>query len=170
MSEHSLKNWHIIYVRSRFEKKIFSELTERKIQCYLPLKYQVKQWHDRKKKVLLPVFPGYVFVCISRKEMLSVYEARGFVKFLCTNSVPDVISDQRMSYIMKVLEGEFEVFQDQFQTGDAVLIESGPLAGLEGTLIEDRKGSKFVLHLQELNRSVVIDAKLTYITRKMSLS
>ena len=162
------KNWHIIYVRSRSEKKTFSELNEKGIQCYLPLQYQVKQWHDRKKKVLLPVFPGYVFIHVSQKEMLAVYQSRGFIRFVSTNNIPDVISSQRMSNIMKVLDGNFEVLEDHFQTGDAVLIESGPLKGVEGTLIEDRKGSKFVLHLQEINKYVVVDAKLSLLKPQQS--
>ena len=115
----------------------------------------------RKKKLLLPVFPGYVFIQASPKQMITVYQTRGFIRFVSTNNIPDVISNRRMSNIMNVLDGEFEVLEDHFRTGDSLLIESGPLMGMEGTLIEDRSGSKFVLHLREINKHVVVDSKLT---------
>ena len=53
--------WHALYVRSRMEKKVLSQLEESGYKAYLPLITQVKQWSDRKKKVEEPLFKSYVF-------------------------------------------------------------------------------------------------------------
>ena len=36
------------------------------IENYLPAYEEVHQWKDRKKKVQVPLFPGYVFVRLRR--------------------------------------------------------------------------------------------------------
>ena len=54
--------WYALYTRSRFEKKMLSELTARKVEVFLPMREVLSRWKDRKKKVWLPLFPGYIFV------------------------------------------------------------------------------------------------------------
>ena len=71
--------WHVIYVRPKFERKVFATLLERGVESYLPLKKVVRQWRDRKKKMEVPVFPGYVFVKINRKEIANVYSTNGAI-------------------------------------------------------------------------------------------
>ena len=54
--------WYALYTRSRFEKKMLAALSERGIEVFLPMREVVSRWKDRKKKVWLPLFPGYLFV------------------------------------------------------------------------------------------------------------
>ena len=37
--------WHALYVRSRMEKKVLSQLEDGGYKAYLPLITQVKQWY-----------------------------------------------------------------------------------------------------------------------------
>ena len=58
MDPHELleRHWHALYVRSRSEKKVLSQLEEMGVEAYLPLVTKVKQWSDRRKKVEEPLF------------------------------------------------------------------------------------------------------------------
>ena len=58
------KYWYAIYVRSRHEKKVHQLLLEIGIESSLPLIKTTRKWSDRKKKVEIPLFRGYVFVKI----------------------------------------------------------------------------------------------------------
>ncbi|MBL0358846.1 MAG: UpxY family transcription antiterminator [Chitinophagaceae bacterium] len=53
-----------MYTKPRWEKKVACLLDEKGIENYCPLNKVVKQWSDRKKVVLEPVFKSYVFVKI----------------------------------------------------------------------------------------------------------
>ena len=54
--------WYALYTRSRFEKKMLSELTDRRIEVFLPMREILSRWKDRKKRIWIPLFPGYIFV------------------------------------------------------------------------------------------------------------
>ena len=66
------RQWHALYVRSRSEKKVLSQLEEMGIEAYLPLVTKVKQWSDRRKKIEEPLFKSYVFVHSNAKEYLPI--------------------------------------------------------------------------------------------------
>ena len=73
------KKWHAIYTKARCEKKVLDQLRLRKIEAYLPLRTEVHQWSDRKKKVDIPIISSYVFVRISPDERKNIYPISGFV-------------------------------------------------------------------------------------------
>ena len=56
------KHWHALYVRSRSERKVLTQLEEMGVEAYLPLITLIKQWSDRRKKVEEPLFKSYVFI------------------------------------------------------------------------------------------------------------
>ena len=72
MDNHDKKYWHALYVRSRSEKKVLSQLEDMGVQAYLPLISVVKQWSDRRVKVEEPLFKSYVFVYSDRKEYIPI--------------------------------------------------------------------------------------------------
>ena len=54
--------WYAVSLRSRHEKKAHAELLRRGIERFLPLIGEVHLWSDRKKKVMVPLCRGYLFV------------------------------------------------------------------------------------------------------------
>ncbi|MEO6221006.1 MAG: transcription termination/antitermination NusG family protein, partial [Ginsengibacter sp.] len=54
----SEKTWYVVYTRPRWEKKIAENLLRLGIEHYCPLNKVTRQWSDRKKKVLEPLFKG----------------------------------------------------------------------------------------------------------------
>ena len=45
-------NWYAIYTNSRAEKKVHQNLLLEGYSSFLPLKTTLRQWSDRKKKVI----------------------------------------------------------------------------------------------------------------------
>ena len=56
--------WYAVYVRSKHEKSVHDALQAKGIKSSLTMKTVIRYWSDRKKKVEVPLFPGYVFVNI----------------------------------------------------------------------------------------------------------
>jgi len=54
------KKWFVFYTKSRQEKKVNELLLKRGFEPFLPMQAIVRQWSDRKKKVVLPLFNAYM--------------------------------------------------------------------------------------------------------------
>ena len=54
--------WFACYTRARHEKSVARHLIDLGLEVYVPVVPRVRQWHDRKRIVQFPLFPGYVFV------------------------------------------------------------------------------------------------------------
>lgn len=154
--EYMDKHWHVIYTRPRYEKHTARSLDRKGIECYLPLKTELRQWHDRKKKIDSPVFPGYLFVQVDPKEILQVYYTDGFVKFISTEDKPDIIPEEDINSLKRALRGDFEISSEKFHLGDRVQVASGPMKGLQGHLIRFTQHSKLVINIDVIDKSVLV--------------
>ena len=137
----NIKQWLAVYTRPRMELKVKDRLESKGITSYCPAQKVVKQWSDRKKKVLAPVLTGYVFVYLSESERISVLEDPSVVNFVFWQGKPAVIRDQEIEDIKKFLDDHDVVNQNsEFQVGDKVVINYGDFAGQKGELLSlDKK-------------------------------
>ena len=85
------KKWYVVYTRPRWEKKVADQLGRKKIDYYCPLNRVHRQWADRKKIVLEPLFSAYVFVQIDETEQLQVRLTDGVINFVYWLGKPAVI-------------------------------------------------------------------------------
>jgi transcription antitermination factor NusG len=77
-----MDSWHVIYTKPRAEKKVEERLNNFGIEAYCPVKQQLKQWSDRKKKILVPLLPSMVLVNIDEKERNKVFDIPGVVGYM----------------------------------------------------------------------------------------
>lgn len=63
-----IKKWFALYTKPRHEFKALEQLREVEVDTYLPTIAVTKQWSDRKKKVIEPLFRGYIFICANEIE------------------------------------------------------------------------------------------------------
>ena len=72
-------HWFALQTRPRWEKKVASSLNKKGIEHYCPLNKVVRQWSDRKKVVLEPVFKCYVFIKIAEDKNINI-QLGGFLE------------------------------------------------------------------------------------------
>ncbi|MCF8146871.1 MAG: hypothetical protein K9N21_23440, partial [Deltaproteobacteria bacterium] len=60
-NQQSLK-WYALHTRSRFEQKVYEGLCGKSLEAFLPRIQVMSRRKDRRKKILVPLIPGYVFV------------------------------------------------------------------------------------------------------------
>jgi len=154
---HPEKNWLVIYTTPRAEKKVAERLIERGVDVYLPLYKTIRQWSDRKKKVELPLFSSYVFVCISKKERMKVLETDGVVRFLYFLGKPAVVREKEIDAI-KLFLHETEGLKIKVEVGQKVEISSGPMEGVFGEVIRIGK-EKILLRIEQLSMSLVAEVE-----------
>ncbi len=153
--------WWVAHTRSRFEKAFASDLLAREINYFLPLIRQVRLYGKKKKRVIVPLFSGYVFFCGSDIDR---YEAMTTNRLCQTIDVTDqqALAEQ-LSAIETALESGAGI--DPYPhaaVGNRCRVRSGPFQGLEGVVIQRNDETRLILEVDMLGQgaSLEIDAAL----------
>jgi len=111
-------------------------------------------------KVQLPLFAGYVFVRLSSEDKLRALQVPGMVRLVGFNGRPTPLPDDEMQALRDGLSVSLRAEPCPYvQVGRRVRVMSGPLAGLEGTLLKKRSGLRFVVSLHLIQRSVTVEVQ-----------
>ncbi len=151
-------DWNVVYTYPNCEKKAFDGLLEKNINAYLPCYTVVRQWSDRKKKLIVPLFSNYVFVNVSQMEWHHVLSVAGITRFICFEGRPAPIPEKQINDLKLILDGNYDVSPEPFyNVGDNVRVIHGSLAGFEGTLIQRRGANRFYIRFTSIEQAMSID-------------
>ena len=146
------KNWYAVYTKPRWEKKVAATLLEKGIENYCPINKVIRQWSDRKKMVMEPVFKGYVFVKLEENKKWQVKDVNGILNFVYWLGKPAVIRDEEIDTIRKFLN-EFEDVQVEPKgvvVNSEVRIRQGVLMNYHGIVVEVL-GNRAVVKIETLD-------------------
>jgi len=152
--------WYALYTRSRFEKKLLCELTLRQVDVFLPMREILSRWKDRKKKIWVPLFPGYIFVnhVDTPENRYRVLNVPGAVNFVDVCGRPDPVPEEQIMAVRRFLETSLTVDPYPYvRVGTRVEVISGPLAGVRGMLIEKRGKFRFVLQVDLIRQAISVE-------------
>ena len=161
------RQWYAVYTRSRFEKKVFSELQKKDIECYLPLQKRLKQWSDRKKWVEEPLFRSYVFVKIAESEYFEVLKIDGVIRYVTFERKAVPIRESQITILKQILSTgiDLEVVEEHLQPGQAVEVIAGSLKGLKGYLVKYKGKQKVIVDIETIRHSIVLDINREFIKK-----
>ena len=153
------KNWYVLYVKPKNEKKVAERLSSHQLDVYCPMIKEVKQWSDRKKTIEAPLFKSYVFVNSVEADIKDVYHCRNVIGYVNWLGKPAVIQDKEINAIRDFLSEVSlnETRTLEFEHLQNVRIHNGPLSGKEGKYLY-KKGNKVVLELESMG--LVVKAEL----------
>lgn len=146
-------NWYAVYTRSRAEKRVHEALKEKNIECFLPLKKELRQWSDRKKWVEEPLISCYIFVRVSEKEYYNVLNTLGSVCYVTFEGKAAPIRENQIEALRVFLDdrnSNVELTRDAMAKGDVVEVLSGPLKGVQGEVIQFRGQHRIMLRFESL--------------------
>ena len=145
-------HWFAIYTKPRWEKKVAKLLEEKGIENYCPLNKVVKQWSDRKKVVLEPIFKSYVFVRVVPEHKWDLKKIPGIINFVYWLGKPARVKDEDIYTIRKFLNEFSDVRVEDaapLQVNAKVRIIQGVLMNYQGILIE-LSGSRAKVRIETL--------------------
>jgi transcription antitermination factor NusG len=152
--------WYALYTRSRFEKKMLTELTDRSVEVFLPMREIISRWKDRKKRIWIPLFPGYIFVnhidtADNRYRILNI---PGAVRFVGNEGHAEPIPEEQIQHVRRFLECSISIDPYPYmQVGTRVEVIAGPLKGIHGILVEKRGRFRFVLQVDLIRQAVSVE-------------
>jgi transcriptional antiterminator NusG len=155
--------WYAVHTRSRHEDRAYAGLIVKDFSVFLP---KIEVWSkrkDRKKKILLPMFAGYLFIelaDLNPETRMEVLKTFGVVKILGnpSGSEPVPVPDDKIVAIQKIINSSVEIQHFQYpDVGGRARITDGPFKGVEGTVVTtDFKKELFVITIDLLHRSIAI--------------
>ena len=154
--------WYACRTRGRAEKKVDGCLAGAGIRSYLPLIEQERQWADRKKRVMFPLFPGYVFARFKLAELYQVLQTPGLVTVVQMNGHPTPLRDGEVESVRALVDGVnrtgiLPAPSDYLAPGQAVVVIDGPFRGMRGTLLEIRGEARVVVRLSAIRLAVGVE-------------
>src|SRR6266403_798443 len=150
--------WYAAYTSANHEKRVAEQLGVRSAEHFVPLYESLRRWKDRKVRLHLPLFPGYVFVRLALSDRLRVLQVPGVARLVGFNGLPCAMPDSEIEALKAGLASGVRAEPHPYLTvGRRVRVKAGPLAGMEGVLTRKRNGARFVISLDLIMRSVAVD-------------
>jgi transcription antitermination factor NusG len=150
--------WYVAYTSANHEKRVAEQFAVRSVEHFLPLYASLRGWKDRRVKLELPLFPGYVFVRLALCDQLRLLQVPGVARLVGFNGAPAALPTEEIEALKKGLACGVRAEPHPFLTvGRRVRMRSGPFEGRQGILLRRRGNLRLVLSLDLIMRSVVID-------------
>jgi len=152
-SERAERNWFVLHVKPRTEKKVMLYLERYRCFRYLPLVLKVTKVQRRKVRRRIPVFPGYVFSRLSPDERVEMLKTN-----LIVSTIP-VPRPREMIHQLRQIEHAARHGSDMrrvqlFKAGDYVRVTSGPMRGTEGYVRREGSNATICLNVEILGAAV----------------
>jgi transcription antitermination factor NusG len=130
--------WYALYTRPRWEKKVAELLGAKQIENYCPMQKFERNWSDRKKTILEPLFKSYVLVRLAPKAHIPVLQTDGVIGFVTFQGKPAVIRDEEIDTVKRFLQyyEHIQVERIDVNINDEVTIINGPLMQQTGQVME----------------------------------
>jgi transcriptional antiterminator RfaH len=163
------QGWHVVFVKSHHEKKVDTRLKQLNIDSFLPTVSTLRQWSDRKKKVTVPLFPGYVFVNIgSTNDYGKALSVSGVLNFLYQDSKFALVKENEMINIQRILKlntiTDIEATSLAPKVGDSVKITEGPLQGVECHILNTNNKNRILVSIQSIQQAIMASVPSSYLS------
>jgi transcription termination/antitermination protein NusG len=157
--------WFAVRVKSRSEKSVAAMARYNGFEQFLPLCTSRRRWSDRVKSLQLPLFPGYVFCRVDLESRLQLLTIPGVQQIVGAGKVPLPVEEAEIAALQTAANSGLPLEPwPLIKAGQRVLLEDGPLAGIEGLVIEVRKKYRVLLSVTLLNRSVAVEIERDWVT------
>jgi len=150
--------WYAVYTCANHERRVAEQFAARGIGHFLPQYESIRKWKDRKVRLQLPLFPGYVFVHLALRNRLRVQQVPGVVHLVGFHGTPTAIPEEEVASVREFLNRGFRAEPHPFvKVGRRVRAKSGPLAGMEGIVVRRKNGDRFVISFELIRRAIAVD-------------
>ena len=157
--EFAKSDWAAVYTISRREKSLMRHLRASKIPHYCPLiARRTRSASGRVRESYVPLFSCYVFVLCDADQRLKAFKSNCVSRWLDFHDYEKLVSDlHNIRALINV--GAPLTPESRLETGERVIVQSGPFAGIEGTIVERRSQRLLIVSVDYLQQgaSVMLD-------------
>lgn len=161
-------HWRVFYTTARAEKKCAERLREREIEVFLPTYVTLRQWADRKKKVVEPLFRNYLFARVDERERLRVLQTDGIVRCVAFDGQPAIVvpdTIEQLQIAQRSPEGLTPISYPRPDIGEHVIIVDGPMRGLRGEVMRHQGQMYVVVRILEIQQALRVSVQADRLQR-----
>jgi transcription antitermination factor NusG len=152
------EQWFAVQVLPQHEKTVSLLLEIKGYQYFLPLYKARRQWSDRTKILLAPLFPGYLFLRSIPTHVGSVRGTPGMIRVVSFGGKPYPITDDEIDALRTVVDTGRNIYSmAYFAAGQKVQVKSGPLAGIKGIITRTKNQQRLVISVEAMMKSVSVE-------------
>jgi transcription antitermination factor NusG len=156
------RQWFAVFTVPQNEKSVARHLQMREIESFLPVYETIRVWKNRQRvKVILPLFPSYLFVHIDCRERTRVLQSSGVLRIVGNSRGPLPLPESEIEFLRSGCCGQRIEPYNELVVGQKVRIKSGAMQGVQGTLVRKSNSLRFVLTIELINQhaAIQVDAK-----------
>jgi transcription antitermination factor NusG len=149
-------DWWVAHTRARSEKALAWDLHDRDIPYFLPMAEKTMIWGGRKRKVLTPIFPSYVFFSGDQTARHRVFSTDRVCQTIAVKLRKQFIAE--LDTLHEALANHLQLDLYPFAAiGSRCRITKGPLQGIEGIVIRKDDVLRLVLQVSMLGQGASLE-------------
>lgn len=169
--------WYLIHTYSGSEKKVLTELEERRkglgledriLKVFLPVDHYSVVERGKRKIKAVKVFPGYilVYMVMDDETWYVVRNTPGVLGFVSSGTKPTPLTKEEVEKILNRISEEEAKEKLNFSVGNKVRVLEGPFKNMEGTVdsIDVEKGTAKVI-LKMFGREMPVEIQGEFIQK-----
>lgn len=125
--------WFVLKTKPNSEKKVAGQLLDMQMEAYCPVRSEIRQWSDRKKKVKVPLLPSMILVNCKDSERHKVFGIPNAKQYLYWLGKPAVVTE-------KEVEALRSCEKEAYRRCDLVAVEPGKTIDLNAIGMTHQKG------------------------------
>ena len=149
--------WWLLHTKPRNEKALAQDLHDRGLNYFLPLVTAARRYGRRRVELLIPLFPGYLFLtCLSDDERFAALATSRVARMININDQACIRTE--LEQLRRVLTAGKKVdLYPSIKRGRCCRVMSGSLKGLEGVVTTRRNNGRIFLSVHTLGQSAIVD-------------
>ena len=133
-------------------------LSQKGYQQFLPTYEVESRWSDRLKRIERALFPGYVFCSFDPNCRLPILATPGVVQIVGCGREPHAVDERELESLWcTVQSGVLMQPHPYLELGERVVVERGPLTGVEGIVTQFKGGFRLVVAISLLQRAIAAE-------------
>ena len=151
------ESWFVFYTLARREKDLMRKLAAAGIPFYGPMiRRRLRSPGGRTRSSFVPLFPGYVFSRCDDEQRRAALATNTIARWIPVGEPRMLVDDLRA--IKRLVDSERPLSPEaRLEPGQAVRVRSGPLAGIEGTVVRRRGAERLLVAVRFLNQGASIE-------------
>jgi len=153
-----MDKWYVAHTKPRQEFRAKDHLERQGFQCFLPLVRQKRSRNRQRIERIEPLFPRYMFLHLdlARDEISPIRSTQGVIGLVRFGDriadVPEPLVEDLLGAV-DAESGLIGISEQTLKQGEAVIIETGSFAGIQGIFQAPRGADRAAILLEILGSS-----------------
>jgi hypothetical protein len=126
--------WCVAHTKARNEKALAWDLLSRGIPYFLPMIPRLRFSGGRRRRMLLPLFPSYVFVCGDQRARIAAMSTDRLCQMIPVHDQQTLIDELASLELALAGSADFDPYPFA-AVGKRCRVKAGPFQGVEGIVV-----------------------------------